>query len=92
MGTRKRAVVSADPADLDEVERLVRRGRYATISEFVRLAVTEKLERERAAMLAEQVEEYVRAGYADEDIELVGAQAIGKPRRASRKPRRRAKG
>jgi Arc/MetJ-type ribon-helix-helix transcriptional regulator len=93
MGHRKRAVISADANALAEVEHLVRRGRYATVSEFVRAAVAEKLERERAQRLADQVAEYVRAGHADEDLDLVEAQAIGPlPRQRPKGRGRRAKG
>ncbi len=75
MGRRK-AVISADPEALAEVEALVEQGRYATVSEFVREAIAESLLRGREARLAEQVARYCAAGHADEDDELIAAQAF----------------
>lgn len=95
MGTAKhKAVISADAEHLAEVEILVRDGKFRTISEFVREAMREKLERTRATRLAEQVSEYCRHGYQHEDSDLVAAQAFpdakppSKRSRSRRKPRR----
>ncbi|MDQ3033393.1 MAG: ribbon-helix-helix domain-containing protein [Myxococcota bacterium] len=90
MRTKARTVVSAEPDEIAEVERLVRAGKYETVSDFVRQAMREKLRREHDAALAEELERYVRAqpGERSEDDALVRAQALP----ASRAPRgRRAK-
>lgn len=91
MRTKQRTVVSAERSDLDGVERLVRSGRYQTVSEFVRQAIAEKLQREDAAALAEEVERYVAAGHASsDDDDLVHAQALpGVPRRRRRQRAKR---
>jgi Arc/MetJ-type ribon-helix-helix transcriptional regulator len=72
---RKKAVVSAEPAVLAEVEELVRRGSYATVSAFVREAMADKLARVRSLELREQVAKYCRAVRHDDD-ELIAAQAF----------------
>jgi Arc/MetJ-type ribon-helix-helix transcriptional regulator len=73
---RKKAVISADPEALADIETLVRQGKYATVSEFIREAIAENLSRVRQARLAEQVARYCAAGQADEDDDLVAAQAF----------------
>ncbi len=60
-------------------------GRYRTVSEFVREAVAEKLERIDQARIAEAVESYCVAGYADEDSDLIGAQAFEGKRRTKKR-------
>lgn len=80
----RRTVVSADEHDLEVINRLVRSGKYETVSEFIRRAVSEKLERERASQLAEEVERYVSAGDSGDDDDLVSAQAFDdQPKRKS---------
>jgi Arc/MetJ-type ribon-helix-helix transcriptional regulator len=71
---RKKAVVSAEPAVLAEVEALVRRGAYATVSAFVREAMADKLARVRSLELREQVAKYCRED--GDDNELIAAQAF----------------
>jgi Arc/MetJ-type ribon-helix-helix transcriptional regulator len=91
MGDPKRkAVISADAEDLSAVEALVREGRYRTVSEFVREAMAEYLDRVRRERLAEQVGRYCEEVSADEDAELVAWQAFDPP--PASRGRRRAKG
>ena len=81
---KRKAVVNAESAQLDRVQRLVGSGRYRSLSEFVREAVEEKLQRIEQERVAEAVERYCVAGHAEEDIDLIGAQA-DRERRSSRK-------
>jgi Arc/MetJ-type ribon-helix-helix transcriptional regulator len=71
---RRKAVVSANPDAMAEVERLVKTGQYASVSEFVRQAVSEKLARVRATRLAEQVDRYCAT--PDEDSDLIRRQSF----------------
>lgn len=74
---RKKAVISADPEALALVEALVVEGRYATVSEFVREAIAQNLNRVRQSRLAEQVERYCESSDGkDDDDGLIGAQAF----------------
>lgn len=94
MGTKTRTVVSAESAEVAEVERLVRAGRYETVSDFVRQAMREKLQRERHCALAEELERHVRTMPDEhaEDAALVRAQALPSTRRrTARAPKPRAK-
>lgn len=75
-------MISADPAQILRVREIVQSGRYATVSEFVRTAIEEKLGRDRRLSLEREVERYVAAGHVREDADLVRAQAWKK-----RKPR-----
>ncbi len=89
-------MISAAPAQIEEVSRLVRDGRYRSVSDFVRQALTEALRRERERRLAEQVDQYVAAGHATEDADLALAQAWPdeskpRPRRGPRSGRRAPK-
>jgi Arc/MetJ-type ribon-helix-helix transcriptional regulator len=77
MATKQKAVISAERDHLREIRRLVTRGAYATVSEFVREAVAEKLARLRDGQLRDQVSRYVRKGHAEEDSDLIAAQAFG---------------
>lgn len=82
MGPKAKAVVNAEKRQLIEIERLVKRGDYASVSEFMREAVDEKLERMREARLGEQVARYSAAGHSEEDADLISAQAFDtRPRR-----------
>ena len=81
MGAKRKAVVNTEVDQLAEIEGLIDAGLYRTLSEFVREAVADKLKQVRRQRLAEQVSRYCRAGYADEDLDLIGRQALdGKPR------------
>lgn len=86
MGNKAKVVVNAEKRQLDEIERLVKAGSYASVSEFMREAVDEKLARLQEIRLAEQVARYSALGYSAEDPDLVAAQAWPGTR-----PRRRAK-
>lgn len=82
-------MISADPADLEAVESLVRQGRYRTVSEFVREAVSEKLSRHWQERLREQVDRYGSAGTDGGDDELIEWQAVADSATArTRKPSR----
>lgn len=82
---KKKAVINAEASQLAEVQGLIRAKRFRTLSEFVRLAIDEKLERLQTEQLAKDVERFVSAGHASGDDDLVQAQAFGKrPRRAKR--------
>lgn len=74
MVTRKKAVISAEPDVLSEVQALVRKGAYPTVSAFVREAMADKLARVRNLELREQVAKYCRA--VGDDDELIAAQAF----------------
>jgi Arc/MetJ-type ribon-helix-helix transcriptional regulator len=84
--TKRKAVINAEKSQLDRVQRLIERGRYRTLSEFVREAVEEKLERVQQDYVAEAVTRYCAAGHAEEDGNLIAAQAFQGTRRT---PRRR---
>ena len=89
--TKRKAVINAETSQLDRVQRLIERGRYRTLSEFVREAVEEKLERVQQDYVAEAVTRYCAAGHAEEDGELIAAQAFqGTPRAPRRRGSRRA--
>jgi Arc/MetJ-type ribon-helix-helix transcriptional regulator len=82
MSPKERTVISADPAQILRVREIVQSGRYATVSEFVRTAIEEKLGRDRRLSLEREVERYVAAGHVREDADMVRAQAW-----KNRKPR-----
>lgn len=84
MARKKKAVISADPAQLAEVQGLIRARRYRTVSEFVRVAINEKLQRLHAEQLADEVDRYIAGGHTFEDEELISAQAFGRRRGAKR--------
>jgi Arc/MetJ-type ribon-helix-helix transcriptional regulator len=92
MGAAKqKAVINAEKSQIERVKRLIDNGRYRTVSEFVREAVEEKLERIADSRIAEAVERYCAAGHDAEDMDLIGAQAFGPKQRVSKpKGRRRA--
>jgi len=77
---KEKAVFNAEPAQLEEIQRIVRSGRYRSASEFLREAIDEKLERMRRDVLAEQVARYCAKGYGDEDEDLIAAQAVDRDR------------
>ena len=89
--TKRKAVINAEKSQLEQVHRLIERGRYRTLSEFVREAVEEKLERVQQDYVAEAVTRYCAAGHGHEDAELIAAQAFqGSPRAPRRRGARRA--
>jgi len=73
---KQKAVVNAEKSQLDRVQRLIDNGRYRTVSEFVREALDEKLRRIEQDRIAEAVARYCAAGHADEDTDLIDAQAF----------------
>ncbi len=73
---RKKAVISADPEALADVEALVEQGQYATVSEFVREAIAQNLIRIRQARLAEQVARYCESHHTEEGNDLIATQAF----------------
>jgi Arc/MetJ-type ribon-helix-helix transcriptional regulator len=89
--SKRKAVISADAADLDAVETLVRDGRYRTVSEFVREAVSEKLSRVWRDRLSEQIDRHAAAGETGADDELVEWQAFDEPANVKDTRRPRAK-
>lgn len=77
MGTRKaKTVFSADVEQMREVERLVEQGLYASPSQFLREAISEKLVRLERKRLARQVEQFCSNGEADDGADLVDWQAF----------------
>lgn len=88
--TKQKAVISAEKVQLERVRRFVAAGRYRTISDFVREAVEEKLERLDEAGVAEAVKRYCAAGHADEDTDLIGQQGLETtpPKRKRKGPKR----
>ena len=73
---KRKTVFTAEPAQLERIQELVKAGRYRTSSELIREAIDEKLDRVRRDELAEQVARYCEAGYDKEDLELIGFQAF----------------
>lgn len=89
---KRKAVINAEASQIERVRPLIAAGRYRTLSEFVREAMDEKLQRIEQERIADAVERYCAAGHADEDIELIGAQALdAKPPLRSPRRARRAK-
>ena len=77
MGERKRkAVFTAEPEQLDQIEAVVSSGRYRSTSAFLREAIREKLARLRRERLEQQVAQYCAEGDSLDDAELIGLQAI----------------
>lgn len=76
MVTKRKAVFTAEPEQLEEIQEMVRKGRYRTSSEFLREAIDEKLARLRRDLLREQVARYCEKGYADDDENLITLQAF----------------
>jgi Arc/MetJ-type ribon-helix-helix transcriptional regulator len=74
--TKRRAVFTAEREQLEQIQEMVRKGRYRTSSEFLREAIDEKLERLRRDLLAEQVARYCAKGFAHEDEDLITGQAF----------------
>lgn len=74
--TKKKAVFTAEPTQLKQIEDVVRAGKYRSASEFLREAIDEKLRRIRQERLEAQVASYCAEGYGDEDRDLVEFQAF----------------
>jgi Arc/MetJ-type ribon-helix-helix transcriptional regulator len=74
--TKKKAVFTAEPTQLEQIEAVVRAGKYRSASEFLREAIDEKLRRLRQERLEAQVASYCAEGYGDEDRDLVEFQAF----------------
>jgi Arc/MetJ-type ribon-helix-helix transcriptional regulator len=85
---KRKVVVNADESQLERVQHLVEEGRYRTVSEFMREAVDEKLERVERDRIADAVERYCAAGHAGEDNDLVEAQAFDTESAAPRQSQR----
>jgi Arc/MetJ-type ribon-helix-helix transcriptional regulator len=90
---KRKAVINAEKSQLDRVQSLIDSGRFRTVSEFVREALDEKLERIEQERIAEAVERYVATGHADEDSDLIAAQAFDRksPSRPTKRVRRAAR-
>lgn len=69
-------MINAEPETLADVEALVRAGRFASVSEFVREAMREKLARLRRERLQHQVASYCHEVDLDEGDDLIAAQAF----------------
>ena len=77
MGQPKRkAVFTAEPGQLDQIEAVVSSGRYRSTSAFLREAIREKLACLRRERLEQQVAQYCAEGDSLDDAELIGLQAI----------------
>ena len=76
MGQKKKAVFTAEPEQLDEIEAVVRSGRYRSASAFLREAIREKLARLRRERLEQQVAQYCAESDSLDDAGLIGIQAI----------------
>ena len=91
--TKRKTVINAEAAQIERVQPLIDAGRYRTLSEFVREAMDEKLQRIERERIAEAVERYCAAGHAAEDVDLIDAQAFAnKPTTRRVRGPRRAKG
>ncbi len=73
---KKKAVFTAEPEQLDQIEDIVRSGRYQSASAFLREAIREKLARLRRERLEQQVAQYCADGHSLEDERLIGLQTI----------------
>lgn len=90
--TKRKTVINAEASQLERVQPLIDAGRYRTLSEFVREALDEKLQRIERERIAEAVERYCVAGHALEDLDLIDVQAFERTRSAPPAPgSRRAK-
>jgi Arc/MetJ-type ribon-helix-helix transcriptional regulator len=79
MARRKlKTVFTADPEQVRRIRMAVQSRRYRSVSELLREAIDEKLERLRRESLGAQVDRYCREGLADEDAGLIKRQAFGR--------------
>ncbi len=74
--TKRKAVFTAEPTQLDQIEAVVRSGKYRSASEFLREAIDEKLRSLMQERLEAQVASYCAEGYGDEDRVLAESQAF----------------
>jgi Arc/MetJ-type ribon-helix-helix transcriptional regulator len=74
--TKRKAVFTAEPEQLRQIEEIVRSGEYRSASEFLREAIDEKLHRIQRKRLEAQVAAYCAEGYGDEDRDLSEFQAF----------------
>ncbi len=90
--TKRKTVINAEASQIERVQPLIDAGRYRTLSEFVREAMAEKLQRIERERIAEAVERYCAAGHAVEDLDLIDVQAFAsKPALHKARGSRRAK-
>lgn len=75
MGKRK-IVFNAETHHLEQIQALVRTGAFASASEFLRAAIDDKLAALGRTRLCDQVARYCTGGHAEEDDDLIEAQAI----------------
>ena len=73
---KRKAVVNAYHEHLRQVEGLIQSGSYRSLSEFVRDAMGEKLERLAADRVAEQVAQYCALETHDGDDDIRAEQAF----------------
>ena len=73
---KRKTVFTAEAEQFDQIQAVVRSGRYRSASEFLREAIDEKLARLRREQLADQVERYCSEGSANQDGDLVELQAF----------------
>jgi Arc/MetJ-type ribon-helix-helix transcriptional regulator len=74
---KRKTVFSAEARQIARIRSLVRARRYRTPSEFLREAIDDKLAALDLAGLDQQVARYCAEGLADDDGELIDAQALG---------------
>jgi Arc/MetJ-type ribon-helix-helix transcriptional regulator len=76
-----KTVFSADPEQVRRIRAVVQQSRhYRSVSELLREAIDEKLERLRRESLGAQVDRYCREGHGDEDAGLIEGQAFARKR------------
>jgi len=73
---KRKAVFTAEPEQLEQIERFVRSGRYKSTSAFLREAIREKLTRLERERLEKQVAQYCAEEDLLDDAELIELQAI----------------
>jgi Arc/MetJ-type ribon-helix-helix transcriptional regulator len=73
---KKKRVFNAEANQLEQIQAAVRSGQFRSASQFLREAITEKLEKLRRQRLAAQVERYCNEGYSDENADFIEAQAF----------------
>ena len=78
MAPRKlKTVFTADAEQVRRIRAVVQQSRrYRSVSELLREAIDEKLERLRRESLGAQVDRYCREGHGDEDVDLIEGQAF----------------
>jgi len=80
--TKRKTVINVEVSQIERVQPLLDAGRYRTLSELVREALDEKLQRIERERVTEAVERYCAAGHAVEDLDLIDAQAFARTRPA----------